>query len=111
MPPRVLSFGYSVGPVGIGHHGEVFVVFDQLIDQPLEALVMDIVVCGPMDDQEVSFKPVCMSDRRTIRVALFIVIRKAHVPLLVDCIVQTLVAHKGDSHGRVVELGVTENHV
>lgn len=111
MPRRVLSFGYAVGPVGIGHHGEVFVVFDQLVDQPFEALVMDIVVSCPVDNQQISFKIVGVSDRRSVGVALLVIIGKTHVPLLVDCIVQTLVTHKGDSHGCAIELGVTENHV
>ena len=63
MPCRVFPFGNAVSSVGIRHHGEMFVVLDEFIDQTLEALVMDIIVCGPMDDQEVSLQPVGVRDR------------------------------------------------
>ena len=39
----------AVAAVGIGHHGELLVVGDQLVDQRLDAQVMAIVVAGAVD--------------------------------------------------------------
>lgn len=47
----VLAFVDAVRAVGVGHHVEGFVVFDQFVYHRFGVLVMDIVVAGAMDNQ------------------------------------------------------------
>lgn len=42
--------------VGVGHEGELFVVFDEFVDEFFSSLVVDIVVTGVVDDEEVTFE-------------------------------------------------------
>jgi len=111
MSRRILALGNAVGAVGIGHHRERLVVLDKFIDQSFEALVVYVVVGGPVGDQKISFEAVGMGYGRPVDVALLVVIGKSHVTLLVDGIVQSLVADEGDGHGCAVELGISEDHV
>ena len=43
-------------PIGIRHHRERFVVFDQLVDEQLKRLIVTIVVTGSMNDQQIPFE-------------------------------------------------------
>ena len=51
MRRGVDPFANGMRSVGIGHHRERLVQGDQLIDQRLGALVMNIVISRPVDDQ------------------------------------------------------------
>src|SRR5207247_11346399 len=49
------AFGDRVRPIGIHHQIEWFAELDEPVDQPLGALIVDVVVAGPVDDQQLAF--------------------------------------------------------
>src|SRR5262249_20487972 len=51
------------------------------------------------------------TDRRAEPVAVYILLRKAHVPLLIDRVVKTLVGHARDGNPHSVEVGESEHRV
>ena len=61
---RVLPLINAVGAVGVGHHREALPVGDELVDQFLKALIVDVVVARPMDDEQVPLELGCESDGR-----------------------------------------------
>ena len=89
----------------------MLVVRDQLVDQRRAALVVAVVVRRAVDDQQVALELIREGDGRAVPVALGVVLRQAHVALLVDRVVEALVADGGDGHGRVIELGIAEDGV
>ena len=50
MAGGVLAFADAVAAVRIRHHRERLVVRDQFVDQRLGALIMDVVIAGPVDE-------------------------------------------------------------
>ena len=111
VPPAVGALADAVGAVGIGHHLEILVERHQPVDQLFGGLIVDVVVAGAVDDQEVAFQPCGMGDRRSLFEPFGVDLRRAHVAFLVDRVVQSLVRHVGDGDARVVKLGVAEHHV
>ena len=45
-----------MGSIRIRHHAELFVVFDQFVDQQLKCLVVAIVITGSVYQQKVAFQ-------------------------------------------------------
>jgi hypothetical protein len=63
-----------VRTVRVGHHGEELVMGDKFVDQGFKALVVDVVVRCSMTDQQITLKLVGKSDRRSITIALLVVL-------------------------------------
>ena len=56
MKRRIVALSNAVGAIGIRHHGERFVVKDQLIDQGFHILIMHIVVSRSVHQEEIALK-------------------------------------------------------
>ena len=97
--------------VRIGHDGEWFVMRHKLVDELLGALVVHIVVAGAVDDEQVSLQPLGMRDGRAVHLALGVVLRQAHVALLIDAVIKPTVRHGSHSHGSAVEIRIAEDGV
>ena len=74
MHRRPPPFRDAVGPVRIRHHRERLSVGDELVDEHLKALIMDVIVARPMDDEEVAFQVLGEVDGRTVLVSVLIVL-------------------------------------
>ena len=105
MQPRIGPFTNGMRPVRVSHHGKDFVVLDKLVDQVLEALVVDVIIAGTMRDQKVAFQVFSKRDGGTVRVACLVVIRQSHKSLLIDRIIKPLIADKSDGHASVISSG------
>ena len=60
---RVLSLADAVGSVRIRHEGEGFVVDDELIDERFRSLVVNIVISGSMDQQQMTLQLIGVVER------------------------------------------------
>jgi hypothetical protein len=56
MPGGAFAGVDGVVAIGIGHHGEGFVVSDEFVDELFDALVVDVVVAGAVDEEEVALE-------------------------------------------------------
>ena len=59
----------AVRPVGVHHQVERFAEFDETIHEPLGALIVDVVVTRPVDDEQPALQPLGEIDRRPDAVA------------------------------------------
>src|SRR5690349_11257553 len=50
------TFIYAVSAIGISHEIEWFPEFDELVYQQLRPLIVDIVVAGPMHNQQMALQ-------------------------------------------------------
>ena len=96
MEGGILALADGVGAIRISHHGESFVVFDQLVDQSFCSLVMAIVVAGAVNQQEISLEIVGEIDRRSLSESINVVTRQSHVAFLVNRVIVTLIAYRRD---------------
>ncbi len=63
MTRRPLLVRDSMPAIGVGHHGEELVVNDELVDQRFGALIVDVVVTGAVDDEQIAFEMLGKCDR------------------------------------------------
>jgi hypothetical protein len=56
MKGGVFTFPDGMGTIGIGHHGKGFIGRHQCIDKSFRVLVMDIIVAGAVNQQQVPFE-------------------------------------------------------
>jgi len=77
--------------IGKGHELELTVVFDQLVEQHLFALVVDVVVARSVHDQEVALQVFRIGKRVTLEVGVAILRQDAHETLFVDGVIDQLV--------------------
>ncbi len=111
MAAGVLALVDAVAPVRINHHAELFVGFDQRVDQPLRALVVDVVIAAAVNQQQVALKLSGIRDRRTSLVAERVLLRQAHIALLVDGVVQPEVGHGRHCHPGSIDFRMLEHQV
>src|SRR5688500_949085 len=74
----------AVGAVRIRHYREVFICGDKGVDQKLRSLVMDVVITGTVNDQEVALQVLCEGERRRILVVIRVVLWQSKITLSVD---------------------------
>ncbi len=86
----VLPLVDAVRAHGVGEHVEHLVLADELVDQHLAALVVDIVVSRAVNQQQVPFQPSGEIDGRAVVESLGIGGWQAHVPFLVDGVIEVL---------------------
>ena len=77
---------------GIVHHRERPVRGDERVDQRFGVLEVHVVVAGAVHDEQVAAQVRREGDRRSRAVAVRVLLRQAHVALLVDRVVEALVA-------------------
>ena len=65
-----VSFGDAMGAVGIGHEFELPVVLDQLVEQHFFALIVDVVIAGAVEDQQVALQVFRIGERVTFEVSV-----------------------------------------
>jgi hypothetical protein len=106
-----VSLEDTVRPVWIAHELEQFPVFDQGIQQTFRILIVDVVISGTMDVQQVAPQILCIGDRAAGIEVLLVLLGKPHVPLLVQVVVAQLVAYGGDRDTRLIYLRVLEEQV
>jgi hypothetical protein len=63
MERSVLAFVDAVGAIGIRHHAEQFVMFNQFIDHHFKVLVVNIVIAGAVNYQQISLQILSVSNR------------------------------------------------
>ena len=63
MAAGIVTFADAVGAVGVGHHREYLVVFDQFVDKTLSSLVMDIVVARAVNEEQIALELVGVGNR------------------------------------------------
>ena len=81
--------------VWVLHEPELLVEINQLVEQPLRALEVNVVIAGAVDDKQLALQAARESDWRAVFIALYIFIRQPHVALLVDRIIQRLIRDRG----------------
>ena len=91
MKTGVFALVDAVCSIWVRHHREKLVVFDELVDHHLKALVVDIVVTGSVHDEQVTLQVFCMRYRRTFAIVFCIVLEQAHIAFLVCRVIQLLV--------------------
>jgi len=91
MKGRAVPFRDAVSPIRIRHYRERFVVRDQLVDQQLRSLIVDVVVAGAVDDQQIAFQVFRKRDRRRVLVILRVVFRQTEITFGVYRVVITIV--------------------
>ena len=111
MQCGALTFPDGVGPVRVREHHKLFVVRDELIDELGHALVVHIVIHRAMNQQQFPFKIFRVCDRRTILVALDIILGQPHVAFLIDSVVQALIRHRRNGDANMIEIGKLEHRV
>ena len=97
-----------VSAARIGNGGELLIVFDEFLNEVFEILVVAIVVLSAVVDEEMSFQVFHVRHWRTIFVAFRIIVGEAHVSLLVDAVIEELVADESACHGEFVEIRIAE---
>lgn len=98
MKPCVAT-RYAVILVGIEHCRELLIGFFQGGDEIGSILKMHIIVTRPMDNQEFSLQLRCIRDRRTIFVAVRIILRRPHVPFRINVIIESPIGDWSDGDG------------
>src|SRR5450759_3008399 len=94
----------AVPPVWILHEAELFVEIDEPVEQSMRPLEVDVVVAGAVDDQQLALQAFGEVDRRSIAIALRIVLRQTDVSFLVDRVVEQLIGHASAGHTNLVQV-------
>jgi hypothetical protein len=77
MQGGALALRDTVAAVGVSHHVELLALGDQLVDQQLDALVMDVVVTRTVDQEEVALEASGVVDGGAVVVALGVALEQA----------------------------------
>jgi len=111
MSRRAGAFTDAVGAVWIDHELKWLVICYEFINKALSALIVDIIVSRTVNDKEVALKLFGERNWRAFAISVRIVLRCAHVPLLINRVVQTCVGNRRHRHAERVELRISEKHV
>jgi hypothetical protein len=93
------------------HHVEVLPQLDQAVHEQFGVLEVDVVVPGPVHQQQASAKGLREIDRGAAPVTLGVLLREAHIPFLIDRVVEALVRAGGRRHTNLVEVREPEERV
>ena len=72
---------------------------------------MHVVIRRAMDELKLAFQIFGERNRRTVFVALLVIVRQAHVAFLINGVVQQLIWHRRNGDTRVIELGIPEERI
>jgi hypothetical protein len=100
-----------VRAVRIHHQIERLPEFHETIDEAFRALIVDVVVAGPMDDEQVPAQPFGEVDRGPDPVPVGVLLRDTHVAFLVDGVVEALVGHRRYRDADFVDIREAEHRV
>ena len=101
----------AVGTHRVGELVEDFAFLDKTVDKFLCVLVMNIIIACAMNKEEVAFETIDEVDRTTTEVAIRIALWSVHVTLLIDGVVEMLVAHEGDGDTCLEDIWIAEHAV
>jgi hypothetical protein len=105
MIVSAFAFGERVGATRVLHKIERFPEFDEAVEEQFGALVVDIIVAGTVDDEQIAAKAFGKIDGGSGLVAGGIVFGRAHVAFLVDGVIEALVGDGSDAHTHLVKIG------
>ena len=111
MQRGAFAFTDGVGPIRVSQHLEWLVVRHQRIDELGHTLVMHVVIRRAMDELKLAFQIFSERNRRTVFIALLVIVRQAHVAFLINGVVEQLIRHGRDRDARVIQIGIPKERV
>ena len=105
VPFGILLLVNRVTAVRIDHETKRLVKFNEFVYELFGALIMNIIVSRTVNEQQITLQAVGVRDWGSKAVAFFVVRRQPHETLLIDRVIQALVADKGDGYSDMIDIG------